>query len=72
MLFPAFFIQNPGPIRHRRLVTHMLTMAALQICDPVTLLVLVEPHNGPNHFETPNFMAVEPAISQDFVPKPLS
>ena len=28
MLSPAFFCQDPGPIRHRWLVTHMLTMAA--------------------------------------------
>jgi hypothetical protein len=29
MLSPAFFCQNPEPIRHRWLVTHVLTMAAL-------------------------------------------
>ena len=28
MLSPAFLCQDPEPIRHRRLVTHMLTMAA--------------------------------------------
>jgi hypothetical protein len=49
MLFPTFFFQNPGPIRHRRLVTHMLTMAALQICDPVTLFVQMKPNNGLMH-----------------------
>jgi hypothetical protein len=61
MLSPALICLNPGPIRHRRLVTDVLTMAALQICDPITLLVLVEPYNGPMHFETPNIMTVEPA-----------
>jgi hypothetical protein len=29
MLFPAFLYQDPEPIRHRWLVTHVLTMAAL-------------------------------------------
>ena len=27
MLSPAFLCQDPGPIRHRRLVAHVLTMA---------------------------------------------
>src|SRR5712691_10153398 len=29
MLSPAFLCHDPGPIRHRWLVTHVLTMAAL-------------------------------------------
>ena len=29
MLSPAFLCQDPGPIRHRWLVTYMLTMATL-------------------------------------------
>ena len=29
MLPPAFLCQDPEPIRHRWLVTHVLTMAAL-------------------------------------------
>jgi hypothetical protein len=29
MLSPAFLCYDPGPIRHRWLVTHVLTMAAL-------------------------------------------
>jgi hypothetical protein len=29
MLSPTFLYQNPGTIRHRRLVTHVLTMATL-------------------------------------------
>ena len=60
MLSPALICLNPGPIRHRWLVTDVLTMAALQICDPITLLVLVESYNGPIHFETSNFMTIEP------------
>ena len=59
MVSPAFLCQDPGPIRHRRLVAHMLTMAALEIGHPIALLVLVKPHNGPIHFETPNFSEIE-------------
>jgi hypothetical protein len=51
MLFPTFLCQNPRPIRHRRLVTHMLTMATLKIGHPIALLVLVKADNGPMHFE---------------------
>jgi len=29
MLFPAILCQNPWPIRHRWLVPHVLTVAAL-------------------------------------------
>jgi hypothetical protein len=39
MLFPTFFFQNPGPICHRRLVTHMLTMAALQVSHPIAKFI---------------------------------
>ena len=36
MLSPAFLCQDPRPIRHRRLVAHMLTMATLEIGHPIT------------------------------------
>ena len=39
MLSPAFLYQDPGPIRHRGLVTHMLTMAALKIGHPITKFI---------------------------------
>jgi hypothetical protein len=42
MLSPAFFCQNPGSIRHRWLVTDMLTMAALQIGYPIAKLILMK------------------------------
>ena len=56
MLSPAFFCQNPGPIRHRWLVTHVLTMAALEIGHPISACVLVKPHHGPIHFEPPGLL----------------
>jgi len=39
MLSPAFLCQDPGPIRHRRLVTHMLTMATLKIGHPIAIFI---------------------------------
>jgi hypothetical protein len=39
MLSPAFLCQDPGPIRHRRLVTHMLTMSTLKIGHPITIFI---------------------------------
>ena len=39
MLSPAFLCQDPKPIRHRGLVAHMLTMAALKIGHPITILI---------------------------------
>ena len=52
MLPPAFLCQDPGPIRHRRLVTHMLTMATLKIGHPITIFVQVIPNNGLMHPRT--------------------
>ncbi len=54
MRLPAFLCQDPWPIRHRRLVTHMLTMAALEIGHPIALFGLVKTDNGPMHF-APHF-----------------
>ena len=39
MLGTPFFRQNPGPIRHRRLMAYVLTMAALEIGHPIAILV---------------------------------
>ena len=41
MLLATHFGQHPGPAGHRRLVTHMLSVATGQIGHPMTLLVLV-------------------------------
>ena len=45
MLFPAFLCQDPGPIRHRRLVTHMLTMAALEVGHPIAIFIQMITNN---------------------------
>jgi hypothetical protein len=45
MLASAFLCQDPGPIRHRRLVTHVLTMAAVQIGYPIAKFVQVISNN---------------------------
>jgi hypothetical protein len=49
MLSPAFLYQNPGTIRHRRLVTHVLTMATLQIGHPVTIFIQMKSDDGLIH-----------------------
>ena len=52
MLSPTFLFQNPGPIRHRRLVTHMLTMATLKIGHPITIFIQMISNNGLMHPRT--------------------
>jgi hypothetical protein len=49
MLAPAFLSQDPGPIRHRRLVPHMLTMAALEVGHPIAKFVQMKSDNGLLH-----------------------
>ena len=49
MLSPAFLCQDPRPIRHRRLVAHMLTMATLEIGHPIANFVHVISNNGLLH-----------------------
>jgi hypothetical protein len=49
MLSSAFLCQDPGPIRHRRLVAHVLTMATLQIGHPITIFVQMKSDNGLMH-----------------------
>ena len=52
MLIPAFLSENPGPIRHRRLVAHMLTMTALKIRHPITKFIQVISNNRLMHPQT--------------------
>ena len=49
MLSPAFLCQDPGPIRHRWLVAHVLTMTAFQIRHPITKFVQMITNNGLLH-----------------------
>ena len=49
VLFSTFFCQNPGPIRHRRLMAYVLTMSALEIGHPIAKFVLVISNNGLLH-----------------------
>lgn len=49
MLFPTFFCQDPGAIRHRRLVPHMLTMATLEVGHPIAEFVQMKSDNGLLH-----------------------
>ena len=52
MLSPAFLCQDPKPIRHRGLVAHMLTMAALKIGHPITIFIEMISNNGLMHPRT--------------------
>jgi hypothetical protein len=45
MLFPAGFGQDPRPVRHRRLMPDVLSVAACQISNPVPILILVISNN---------------------------
>jgi hypothetical protein len=49
MLVTPFCGQDPQSIRHRWLVAHMLTMAALQIGHPIADFIHVISHNGLLH-----------------------
>jgi hypothetical protein len=52
MLPPAFLCQNPEPIRHRWLVTHVLTMATLKVGHPIAMLIQMKSDNGLMHART--------------------
>ena len=39
MLSPTYRCQDPGPIRHWRLMTHMLPMAAEQSRHPIAIFI---------------------------------
>jgi hypothetical protein len=52
MLVPALCCQNPGPIRHRWLMAHMLTMATLQISHPIAKFIHMIANNGLLHGAT--------------------
>lgn len=45
MLFPAGFGQDPRPVRHRRLMPDVLSVAACQISNPIPILILVISNN---------------------------
>ena len=49
MLSPAFLYQDPGPIRHRWLVAHMLPMAASQVGYPIAIFIQMKSNNGLMH-----------------------
>lgn len=49
MLLAALQCQNPRAIGERRLMPHVLAMAAGQVCNPVPVLILVKRHNALNH-----------------------
>ena len=52
MLFPAFLSEDPGPIRHRRLMAHMLAMATLKIGHPIVIFVQMIANDRLLHAET--------------------
>jgi hypothetical protein len=49
MLASAFLCQDPGSIRHRRLMAHVLTMTAVQISHPIAKFIQVISNNGLLH-----------------------
>ena len=49
MLSPAILCQDPGPIRHRGLVAHVLSMATLEIGHPITIFISMISNNGLMH-----------------------
>lgn len=46
---PALLSRDPRPDLPRRVVTHVLRVPALQLRDPVPLLVLIVPHDSTIH-----------------------
>jgi hypothetical protein len=49
MLSPALRRQNPGPIGHRRPVTHVLTMTTLEISHPIAMFIQMIADNDLMH-----------------------
>ncbi len=45
-LRPALRADHPWPVLPRRVVPHMLIVAALELSNPMTLLVLMKPHDA--------------------------
>jgi hypothetical protein len=45
VLHAPFCCQHPGTIRERRLMTHMLPMAASQVSHPIAMLILMKTNN---------------------------
>src|SRR6185295_13728913 len=52
MLSPTLRRQNPWAIGHRRLVTHVLTMATLEIRHPIAILIQMIADNDLMHART--------------------
>lgn len=53
MRSPSLFRQYPGPARHRRLMAHMLPMAAGQVGHPILIFVEMIPHDRLIHLVIP-------------------
>ena len=51
MLTPTLLCQDPWPICHRRLVTDMLAMAAVQIGYPIAIFIQMITNNGLLHVQ---------------------
>jgi hypothetical protein len=49
MVLPRRFGQDPGPQLPRRVMPDMLGMAAIEISNPVSFVVLMETDNRPYH-----------------------
>ena len=54
-LFPPFLGEDPRSGRHRRLMTHMLTVAAFEIRHPMILFIQVIADNSTNHDQSSSF-----------------
>ncbi len=52
---PPFLRQYPRTACHRRLMPHMLAMAAAKVGHPMTFLILVITDNGLLHNDAPRF-----------------
>ncbi len=62
MLVTPFCCQDPRSIRHRWLMAHMLTMAALQIGHPIAILVKMIADYGLLHSTNLPHTPVTPVI----------
>ena len=49
MAAPSLLGQHPRSRRHRRLMAHMLSVAAFKIRHPMTFLILVKADDSTNH-----------------------
>jgi len=49
LLYAALRRHHPGAIGPRRVVPHVLWVAALEVGDPVAVLILMKAHDSPIH-----------------------